>query len=44
MNIYEFLNISALIFPDREALVFEQRRYDYAFLQRYGAAKPQKER
>src|SRR3990172_9146233 len=33
MNIYEFVNISALIFPDREALVFEDRRYDYATFQ-----------
>ncbi|TAK27069.1 MAG: hypothetical protein EPO21_24475 [Chloroflexota bacterium] len=34
MNVYEFVNISAQIFPDREALVFENRRYDYASMQR----------
>lgn len=32
MNTYEFVNMSAEIFPDREALVFEDRRYDYATL------------
>ncbi|TAK31646.1 MAG: hypothetical protein EPO21_17090 [Chloroflexota bacterium] len=34
MNVYEFVNISAQISPDREALVFEDRRYDYATLQK----------
>lgn len=32
MNVYEFVNLSADIFPDREALVFENRRYDYQSL------------
>ena len=30
MNIYECVNISAAIYPDREAIVFEDRRTDYA--------------
>ena len=32
MNVYEFINLSADVFPDREALVFENRRYDYQSL------------
>ncbi|TAK34533.1 MAG: long-chain fatty acid--CoA ligase, partial [Chloroflexota bacterium] len=33
MNTYEFVNIAAQIFPEREALVFEDQRDDYATLQ-----------
>ncbi|TAK32235.1 MAG: hypothetical protein EPO21_15480 [Chloroflexota bacterium] len=33
MNTFEFVNISAQIFPDREALVCEDQRYNYETLQ-----------
>ncbi|TAK36470.1 MAG: hypothetical protein EPO21_02355, partial [Chloroflexota bacterium] len=33
MNTYEFVNIAAQVFPEREALVFEDQRDDYATLQ-----------
>lgn len=33
MNTYEFVNITSLIYPGREALVFADRRWDYTTLQ-----------